>query len=114
MPVKKKKKVKEPVDPLEGLHEEKQVSTKDPKLVEEYVLKHLGTPKNLMNVEVIHYNWGEDKDDRWRVNVVVEEDIETVYGTKTKILKRKHSYFLHFNHDTKKATYCNPEIQKVY
>lgn len=111
---KRKKKVEEPVDPLEDLREEKKIENKDHRVVEKFVLDRLGVPKNLVKVETLHYNWGEGKDDRWRVNIVTEENIATELGTELLSWKRPHSFFLHFNHDTEEATYCNPPITKEY
>ena len=78
-----------------------------------YVLNNLGTPKNLVKVEAYNYTWGETKN-RWRVNVVVEEEVQTELGSCIPAWRRHDSFFLHFDEKTKKATYCNPPIERKY
>lgn len=83
------------------------------KAVSDAVLEKLGTPKNLVKVEAYNYKWG-DRDNRWRVNVVVEKEVHTELGTCIPAWRRDDSFFLHFDKDTKKITYCNPPIERKY
>lgn len=87
---------------------------KDPQKVIDYVLSNLGTPKNLVNVEAYNYDWGHGKNDRWRVNIVTEVNVETEIGTELSVYKRPDSFFLHFDDENNVATYCNPPIQRKY
>lgn len=78
-----------------------------------YVLNKLGRPKNLVKVEAYNYKWG-DKSNRWRINVVVEENVHTDLGTCIPAWRRNDCFFLHFDEKTKTATYCNPPIERKY
>ena len=88
--------------------------SKDPKPVIDYVLSKLGTPKNLVKVEAYNYDWGEGRNNRWRVNVVTEEMLKTDLGNLIPTWKRLSSYFMHFDDDMQTATYCNPPIERKY
>lgn len=77
------------------------------------VLKLLGTPKNLVRVETYQYNWGETNN-RWRVNIVTEEEVHTELGTYIPAWRRHDSFFLHFDESSEKITYCNPTIERKY
>ena len=79
-----------------------------------YVLEKLGTPDNLVKVEAFHYDWGEGRDNRWRVNVVVEEMLQTDLGNLIPTWKRHDCFFLRFDDESQSATYCNPPIEKKY
>lgn len=87
------------------------INVKD-KLTNE-VLKQLGTPRNLVKVEAYQYNWGETSN-RWRVNIVTEEEIHTELGTYIPAWRRHDSFFLHFDESSEQITYCNPPIIRKY
>ncbi len=110
------KKYKYDKDPLADIKEaSKEIKKgKNPQPVIDYVLKKLGTPENLVKVEAFHYDWGEGRDNRWRVNVVTEEMLETDLGNLIPTWKRHNCYFLRFDDESQTATYCNPPIEKSY
>jgi len=106
--------MKKAESPYRNDDEGKMQIKKDPQPIIDYVLSKLGTPKNLVNVEAYNYNWGDGKTNRWRVNIVTEVNIETEIGTELSVYKRPDSFFLHFDDQSKTATYCNPEIERKY
>lgn len=81
--------------------------------VTQEVLKQLGTPRNLVKVEAYHYSWGETNN-RWRINIVTEEEIHTELGTYIPAWRRHDSFFLHFDELSEQITYCNPPIVRKY
>ena len=116
MPKKTAKKPKFNNDPLgEFSKKTKEIKPqKDTKPIIDYVLNKLGTPNNLVKVEAFHYDWGEGRDNRWRVNVVVEEMLQTDLGNLIPTWKRHDCFFLRFDDESQSATYCNPPIEKKY
>ena len=116
MPKKTAKKPKFNNDPLGELSNKvKEIKPqKDTKPIVDYVLDKLGTPNNLVKVEAYHYDWGEGRDNRWRVNIVTEEMLKTDLGNLIPTWKRNHCYFLRFDDDMGVATYCNPPIERAY
>lgn len=112
--IKKKPVKKRPIQKSQEEVEEPMAPKKDPQQIIEYVLSKLGVPPNLVKVEAYNYQWGEGKDNRWRINVVVEECVDTDMGNSTITWKRPHSFFMHFDDDMQIATYCNPTIEQEY
>ncbi len=110
------KKYKFNPDPLDEMTKNKKEikKEKDTQPIVDYVLKKLGTPENLVKVEAFHYDWGEGRDNRWRVNVVVEEMLQTDLGNLIPTWKRHDCFFLRFDDESQSATYCNPPIEKKY
>lgn len=87
---------------------------KDPQPLIDYVLSKVGKPSNLVKVEAIHYNWGEGRDNRWRVNIVTEEMLKTDLGNLIPTWVRNNCYFVHFDDESQTPTYCNPPMERVY
>ena len=110
------KKYKFNPDPLDEMTKNKKEikKEKDTQPIVDYVLKKLGTPENLVKVEAFHYDWGEGRDNRWRVNVVVEEMLQTDLGNLIPTWKRHDCFFLRFDDESQSATYCNTPIEKKY
>jgi len=108
------KKFKPKTENLVDFPPKKPKRSKDTKPIIDYVLSKLGTPENLVKVEAIHYDWGEGRDNRWRVNIVTEEMLDTELGNSIPTWKRPDSFFMHFDDDMRVATYCNPPIERKY
>jgi len=77
------------------------------------ILAITGTPKNLVKVEAFNYNFGEGKNDRWRINYLLENDFETDYGMLIPKYTRPHSYFVHFDSNTSEFKYSNPPLKPL-
>ena len=112
----KKKTNLEDFHPTPTVEETNPVTTvkKDPQPVIDYVLSKVGKPSNLVKVEAIHYNWGEGRDNRWRVNIVTEEMLKTELGNLIPTWVRNNCYFIHFDDENQTTTYCNPPMERVY
>jgi len=114
MPRKSAMKKKTTKDPLVDFPPKEPKRSKDTKPIIDFVLSKLGTPENLVKVEAIYYDWGEGRDNRWRVNIVTEEMLDTELGNSIPTWKRPDSFFMHFDDDMGVATYCNPPIERKY
>ena len=97
MPKKTTKKPKFNKDPLVDFPPKEIKKSKDTKPIIDYVLDKLGTPNNLVKVEAYHYDWGEGRDNRWRVNIVTEEMLKTDLGNLIPTWKRHDCFFLRFD-----------------
>lgn len=104
---------KEEVTPKAKTKKQDKINLSAKEKVIKEVLRLLGTPKNLVKVEAYQYNWGETSN-RWRINIVTEEEVHTDLGTHIPAWRRRDSFFLHFDESSEKITYCNPAIERKY